>query len=230
MIGLYWLKSLCRTASGRATATAAGVALAVALTAILGVFVMSAAETMTARAITNVPVDWQVELASGADRAGVEKALTEAGVAQTTRPVEYAKVEGFSATTGDTQQVTGAGQVIGIAPDYLATFPKQVTLVSGTFDGPVLFSQTAANLHASVGDSINVMRLGLSPATVKVIGVAAIPNVDSLFQAVGVPPGLAQLIVGRSHRGLHHASPETPSGDIACPCACPGPSRWARSW
>jgi putative ABC transport system permease protein len=191
MIAHYWLKSLFRIAAGRTLATAAGIALSVAFAATLAIFVVSASYTMTARAVDNVPVDWQVELALGADRAAVETALDQASVAKSARPVEYAKVDGFSATIGDTQQVTGPGQAIGIAPDYLAAFPNQVALLSGSFDGPVLYSQTAANLHAVVGDEISIKRPGLAPATVRVAGVAAIPNIDSLFQAVGVPAGLA---------------------------------------
>ena len=191
MIARYWLKSLFRIAPGRTLATAAGIALAVAFAATLAIFVVSASHTMTARAIANVPVDWQVELAPGIDRTAVETALDQSGVAKSIRPVEYAKVEGFVANTGDTQQVTGAGQAIGLAPDYLATFPNQVTLLSGSFDGAVLYSQTAANLHAGLGDEISINRPGLPPAAVRVVGVAALPNVNSLFQALGVPPGLA---------------------------------------
>ena len=191
MIALYWLRSLIRVAPGRTLATAAGIALAVAFAATLAIFVISASYTMTARAVANVPVDWQVELAPGIDRRAAETALDQAGVAKLVRSVEYAKVDGFTATTGDTQQVTGPGQAIGIAPDYLTAFPGQVTLLSGNLDGPVLYGQTAANLHAGVGDEISVNRPGLAPATVRVAGVAAIPNIDSLFQAVGVPPGLA---------------------------------------
>ena len=191
MIALYWLRSLFRVAPGRTLATAAGIALAVAFAATLAIFVISASYTMTARAISNVPVDWQVELGPRIDQTAVQTALNQAGAAKLIRPVEYARVDGFAATTGDTQQVTGPGQVIGIPPDYLAIFPNQVTLLSGSFDGPVLYSQTAANLHAGVGDEISVNRPGLAPTTVRVAGVAAIPNIDSLFQAVGVPPGLA---------------------------------------
>ncbi len=175
MMAIYWLKSLLQTAAGSTAAAAAGIALAVALASVLGVFVVSATATMTERAIAHVPVDWQVEVAPGADSTAVESALAEAAVAQAIRRVMYAKVDGFSAMTGDTEQVTGPGRAIGIGPDYLVTFPGQITLLSGTADGPVLYSQTAANLHARVGDTI-------SPA---------IPNVDSLFQAVGVPAGLA---------------------------------------
>ena len=191
MIVLYWLRSLIRVAPGRTLATAAGIALAVAFAATLAIFVISASHTMTARAISNVPVDWQIELAPGIDRGAVETALDQADVAKLVRTVEYAKVDGFTATTGDTQQVTGPGQAIGIAPDYLTAFPNQVTLLNGSLDGPVLYSQTASNLHAGVGDEISVNRPGLAPAAVRVAGVAAIPNIDSLFQAVGVPPGLA---------------------------------------
>ena len=132
-----------------------------------------------------------MELAPGIDRTAVETALEQSGAAKLMRPVEYAKVDGFAANTGDTQQVTGPGQAIGIAPDYLTAFPNQVMLLSGSFEGPVLYSQTAANLHAGVGDEIGVSRPGLPPTTVRVAGVAAIPNVDPMFQAVGAPPGLA---------------------------------------
>jgi putative ABC transport system permease protein len=191
MMTAYWLKSLLRTAAGRTAATAAGIALAVALAAVLGIFVISAAATMTRQAVANVPVDWQIEIAPGADPAAVENALATAATPQAIRPVAYAKVDGFSAVTGDTQQVTGPGQVIGMGPDYLATFPGQLTLLSGTLGGPVLYGQTAANLHAGVGDTIRIARAGIPVATVTVSGVAAIPNIDSLFQAVGVPSGLA---------------------------------------
>jgi putative ABC transport system permease protein len=176
MIALYWLRSLLRTAAGRMVFTAGGIALAVALSAVLGVFVISAVEAMTAQAIVNVPVDWQVEIAPGADRTVVEHALVEAATPETTRALEYANVEGFSAITGDTEQVTGAGKVIGIAPDYVAVFLNQITLVSGSLEGPVLFSQTAANLHAGVDDTVTISRVGVPPARVAVTGIAAMPN------------------------------------------------------
>lgn len=191
MIALYWLWSLLRMTAGRIVAMSAGIALAVSLLAVLCVFAVSAADTMTARAVKNVPVDWQVEIAPGADRGAVEQALAKIGVARTVRAVEYAKVDGFSATTGGSEQATGPGQVIGVPVDYLQNFPNQVTLLSGAWDGPVLFSQTAANLHAAVGDSVTIKRPGLPPSAVKIAGVATIPNADSLFQVVGVPPGLA---------------------------------------
>ena len=191
MILVLWLKSLLRTTVGRLIATALGIAFAVALLAILGVFVVSAGETMTARAIANVPVDWQVEVAPGADVAAVGKALSESGAAKIVRTVEYAKVDGLSATTAGTQQVTGSGEVLGLPPDYQATFPRQIELLSGSSDGPLIFTQTAANLHVGIGDTVTIDRPGVGPATMTVAGIVAIPNVDLLFQAVGVPPGMA---------------------------------------
>ena len=92
MIVVYWFRSLVRTATGRMALTAGGIALAVALSAVLGAFVISAAETMTAQAIANVPVDWQVEMAPGANRAVVENALAGAAAPETTRAVDYANV------------------------------------------------------------------------------------------------------------------------------------------
>ena len=158
MIAILWLKSLFRTTIGRVAATAAGIALAVGLLLVLGIFVVSAGDTMTARAIANVPVDWQIELAPGADQTTVEKALADSGVAKTVQPVGYASVDGFSATTGTTQQVTGAGKVLGLPPGYQTAFPRQIQLLSGSADGPMIFTQTAANLHVGIGDTVAIQR------------------------------------------------------------------------
>jgi putative ABC transport system permease protein len=146
---------------------------------------------MTTRAIAGLPIDWQVQLDQGADAGAVAQALAATAPATAVETVEYARVEAFVADTGGTEQVTGPGQVVGIPDRYLAAFPGQLTPLVGRTDGPVLFSQTAANLHAGVGDSIVIRRPGLPDAGVEATGVAALPNVDSLFQAIGLTPGLA---------------------------------------
>jgi putative ABC transport system permease protein len=188
---LLWLRGLLRTAVGRTAATSLGIALAVSLLSVLVSFVVAAGSTMTARAISNVPVDWQIELAAGADRLTVEKALSDSRAARIVRAVEYAKVDGFSAATGGTEQVTGAGQVLGLPTDYQAIFPHQIELMSGSSDGPLLFMQTAANLHAGVGDTIAIHRPGMGMITTRIAGIVAMPNIDSMFQVVGIPPGMA---------------------------------------
>ena len=186
-----WLRNLWRTAAGRLIATAMGIAVATSLLAVLGVFATSAASTMTQRAIANVPVDWQIEIAPGAGVGTVETALSQAGVATEVRQVEYANVDGFSAITGQTQQLTGPGKALGIPLDYFDIFANQVTLLSGSLNGAVLYTQTAANLNVTPGDTITIHRHGLDDVQVQVAGVAALPNIDSLFQAVGVPAGLS---------------------------------------
>lgn len=74
----HWLIGLARTRSGRLVGTLGGVALTVAFVACLGAFLQSSMAEMTARSITQVPVDWQVQLLPGADRVAVEAALRSA--------------------------------------------------------------------------------------------------------------------------------------------------------
>jgi putative ABC transport system permease protein len=191
MIYFLWSRGLLRTAIGRMAATALGIAFAVSLLLVLGSFVVAAGSTMTARAIINVPVDWQIELAPGAEKSTVQEALTDSKVGKIIRSVEYARVDAFSASTGGTEQVTGAGQVLGLPADYQETFPRQIELLSGSIDGPLLFTQTAANLHVGIGDTITFHQPGEGTPNVKIAGIVAIPNIDSIFQAVGTPPGMA---------------------------------------
>lgn len=58
-------------------------------------------------------------------------------------------------------------------------------------DGVLVAQQTAANLQVTVGDTVTIQRVGLSPVDVKVDGVVDLPYADSLFQTVGVPAGVA---------------------------------------
>ncbi len=53
----------------------------------------------------------------------------------------------------------------------------------------MLAQQTAANLHAGVGDSVTIERTGLPPVQVTVAGVVALPNADSMFQIPGLHAG-----------------------------------------
>ena len=190
MIGL-WLRGTLVGRTGRLVGSIAGLALSVALLAALGTFVASSAQTMARRAIANVPVDWQVLLASTADAAHVTAAIRQATPAALLRRVGYADTAGLTATTGGTTQSTGAGQVIGIDADYNVRFANQIQVVLGTADGVLIATQTAANLHVTVGDTVTVQRLGVAPVDVKIAGVATLPNADSMFQAIGVPRGTA---------------------------------------
>ncbi|MBF6593023.1 MAG: ABC transporter permease [Thermaceae bacterium] len=189
-MSLVWFSGLLSRRPLRIWGAALGVALTVAFLACLGAFITSSTATMTARAVQNVPVDWQILLSPSADINTVAQATQMAGT-RALEPVGYADVAGFSASTGTTVQTTGAGKVLGISNTYRTAFPKEIRPLIGSTAGVLLAQQTAANLHAAVGDTITINRLGLPPVQVQVAGIVDLPEADSLFQAVGAPKGLA---------------------------------------
>ena len=146
---------------------------------------------MTERATVGVPVDWQIELLPGADPQAIREEIGSAAVLSRSAPVAYANVDGFEATGGGTVQVTGPGKVIGVEPSYFAGFPGNFRALVGDLSGVLIAQQTAANLHAAPGDHVTIHRPGVGDVLVTVDGVVDIPNADSLFQAVGAPPGAA---------------------------------------
>ena len=88
MIGL-WTRGLVLRRGGRLLAAAAGVAIAVALLASLGAFLTSSKSTMTKRASSSVFVDWQVQLASGADAAAALGTVAAAPGVSAALPVSF---------------------------------------------------------------------------------------------------------------------------------------------
>jgi putative ABC transport system permease protein len=157
----------------------------------MGIFLASSSATMTERAVAGVPIDWQVELTANADAATVRNAIVNTPTYQSSETVEYASVAGLSADTGGTVQTTGPGKVLGISRHYAAAFPRVIRRLTGSEWGILVAQQTAANLHVKEGDTVTIMRIGLSPARVTVDGVVDLPFADSLFQAIGVPAGAA---------------------------------------
>ena len=151
MIGA-WVKGIVTTRPGDLAVAAAGIVVATALVGIIGVFGMSSARTMTQRALTAVPVDWQVAVAAGADVGAVADKLAAIASLRATEKVGYADAAALTARTGDTTQTTGAGQMLGLRAGYAGKFPGQIRLLLGSAEGVLLAQQTAANLHATVGD------------------------------------------------------------------------------
>jgi putative ABC transport system permease protein len=186
-----WLKGIYTHRPERLFETIAGVALTIALLASLGTFIASSSATMTMRAISNVPVDWQILLSRGADENRFKSAIGETASYTALERVGYADVAGFTATTAGTVQTTGPGKVLGISARYRDSFPAEIRQLTGAGQGVLVAQQTAANLHVKEGDTVTVERIGLPPVQVKVDGVVDLPNADSLFQAVGVPPNTA---------------------------------------
>ncbi len=191
MLTLLWLKGLLAHRAGRLLGVLVGVALTVTLLVSLAAFIAASAASMTGRAIAEIPVDWQVQLVPGTDPATVVAALGQAVPTTAQEPVGYADAAGLAATTGGTVQTTGPGKVLGLDPTYQQQFPAELRLLIGSLDGVLVAQQTAANLHVTVGDSVRITRIGLPPASVSVAGVVDLPYADSLFQAIGLPPGTA---------------------------------------
>ncbi|MBO0813810.1 MAG: ABC transporter permease [Actinobacteria bacterium] len=188
---LTWLWGLLRRRPIRVAGSVTGIAVAVALFGSLGAFFAASKAHMTRQAAAGVIVDWQVQLAPGTSTAPAGRAIAGAPGVVRSLPVGYAPTTGLTASAGGTFQATGPGQVLGLPPGYAAAFPGELRFLLGARHGVLLAQQTAANLHAGVGTVIGIRRPGLPPLRVRVGGVVDLPAADSLFQAVGAPPGTA---------------------------------------
>ncbi len=184
-----WMGALVRRRTGRLTATAVGVALAVGLLACLGAFLSASKATMTQRAIDTVAVDWQVEAQAGTDASALASEIAATRRITASETVSFANTTGFESSKAGTTQTTGPGQVLGMTGTYRSTFPAQLRDLIGASDGVLLFQQTAANLAVQPGDTISIGRAGLASVTVTVDGIVDLPQADSLFQTVGAPVG-----------------------------------------
>ncbi|UCI30814.1 ABC transporter permease [Mesorhizobium sp. B4-1-4] len=191
MMFLLWIRGVLARRFMRVAGAAAGIALTVALLAAMALFLANAGASMTARAVSAVPIDWQVQVISGADPGLISKALPEAAPVKAVHQVRYADVAGFEARTGGTTQTTGPGQVVAFDSGYSSDFPAEIRLLSGSLDGALIAQQTAANLHVAPGDTVSIRRMGLPPTEVRIAGVVDLPDADALFQAVGLPPQAA---------------------------------------
>lgn len=188
---LLWIRGMLVHRFLRVAGAMAGIALTVALLATMALFLVNASASMTARAISAVPIDWQVQVVSGADPQVIGKALSDTSSVRAVHRVQFADIAGFEARTGGTTQTTGSGQVIAFDSTYSDDFPAEIRSLSGTAHGVLIAQQTAANLHVGPGDTVTVKRIGLAPVGIKIAGVIDLPDADSLFQAVGLPPQAA---------------------------------------
>ena len=168
---------------------AGGLSIATALTGVLALFAFQSSSTMTQRALMHIPVDWQLVVAPGWDSTTLAQAAFSAVPVTANRKVGYAAIPGLQAVTAGTTQTTGVAMVLGIPADYGAAFPGQIRLLSGGTSGVLLAQQTAANLHASVGQTVSILNSGGKSVSVTVDGIVDLPNANALFQAIGQPKG-----------------------------------------
>ena len=187
-----WIKGILHHRWGRMTAPILGIAITVALLASIGTFISYSGTSMTKKAIENVAIDWQIQMVPGSDEQAVTSALSQAAKYTALEKTGYADSAGFHAASADgTVQTTGPGKVLGISQEFSAKFPGEIRLLTGSGQGVLVAQQTAANLHAQIGDTVTIERVGLDPVKVKVDGIIDLPNADSLFQAIGLPAGAA---------------------------------------
>ncbi len=182
-----WLAGMLRRNPARLLAGAVGIAIAVALVAGLGSFLVSSQATMTKRAAAQVAVDWQVQVASGADPRSVLSAVRATPGTAIALPVGFAESPGLQSSVAGTSQQTGAAKVLGLPAGYAAAFPASMRLLTGTTNGALVAQQTAANLHVAPGDLVSIARAGSTTYQVRIAGVVELPQADSLFQRIGAP-------------------------------------------
>jgi putative ABC transport system permease protein len=188
---VMWVKGTALHRFGRLLGSVVGVALTVALVASLGAFLTASNAQLTQRAIRDVPVDWQIQAAPGADAGALRAQIATTVAPRLLEQVGYASVNGFRAQTGGSVQTTGPGKAVGVSDLYFGSFPAELRPLLGAAQGVLAAQQLAANLHVTVGDTLQILRVGLPAVAVKVDGVVDLPYADSFFQAVGVPAGIA---------------------------------------
>lgn len=185
MTARYVLESV-RRRGWETLAAALGIALTVAFVVSLASFVSRVGSSLTVRSAARVPVDWQVQVTSGAAIGQAEAPLRAVPGVASWRVVDYAQVPGLMANSPTGRRTTGRAYVVALPSDYASFAPGQLRSLSGSSTGVVLQQQTAANLAATPGSQVTVVGTG---ATVTVGGVVDLPNADSFFQVVGAPAG-----------------------------------------
>lgn len=186
-----WIVGLLRARAGRVLGMALCLACAVALLVDLGAFIDQSGRAMTKRALQSTTTDLQIELTPGADRGLVTDAVEKAAPGSLVAGLGYASVDAFELATGESVQTTGAGKAVGLPRGYFDHRGNDIRVLAGDLSGAVLLQQTAANLHAGVGDTVTLRRPAMGDARVTVSGIVDLKSADAFFQAVGVPAGAA---------------------------------------
>jgi putative ABC transport system permease protein len=178
-----WLAGLVRRRPARLVGAMIGVGFSLALLACLGAFIDSSVRAMTSRAVSGLPIDWQILFYSGANEQAVRAAVQATDPEAVMETVEYVDVPGLVAKTGETEQTTGEASVLGIDATYKKTFPTEIAPMAGADEGVLAAQQTAANLHVTVGETVTIQRAGgLPPVDVKIDGIIGLPDAGSIFQ------------------------------------------------
>ena len=174
MLYLIWLRGLLRQRWARIAGVIAGIAVAVALAGTLAGFFAAMRSSLTQQAIKDVAIDWQVQLAPGADPQQAVAQLARSPGYRNVFQVGYFDSPGFDSSISGSVQTTGSGKVLGLQSGYRSAFPAEIRDLVGRGD-VLLAQQTAANLHAEPGSLVSVKRPGLPSVQVRVDAIVDLP-------------------------------------------------------
>ena len=191
MVALTWLRGLLAHRRSRLLATAAGVAVGVALLASIGTFLSSTTSQMTDARRAAVPVDWQVEAQPGAARPRCSaRSRHYPGVTRALPVALRARPPACSATTGGSTQQTGPGRVLGLPAGYAQAFPGELRTLAGTRQRRAARPADGGEPARRPGDTIAIGRAGRPAGDgARSTASSTCPAADSLFQQVGAPVG-----------------------------------------
>jgi putative ABC transport system permease protein len=180
----------------RSLAALVGVAIASALITSVLLFGSASGTTVTRRALANLSVDAQVELAPTTDRAAAVVIVQADPAVRMALPFDLARFDGAASSNAGTATQTSAGVLVGIDPAYSAS-TGLLKLSSGSIGpGTVAISRDlASNLGAVPGGSIIVTLPGGSTETLQVSGIVSTVGADLILgpldpahRAAGVNP------------------------------------------
>jgi putative ABC transport system permease protein len=184
-----WLRGLWRRRTWYMIAASLSIAVTIAFGASLGSFISSSRSSLTARASQTVAVDWQVQVTPQGSPQLVGQALHAVPGVVSVVPVSYAKVLGLSSSSAGSIRTTGTAVIVSLPANYTTTFPKQLRYLVGHREGVLIAQQTAANLGAAPGSTIDIHLANGLIVHRFVGGVVDLPQADSFFQVVGTAPG-----------------------------------------
>src|SRR5260370_31390445 len=124
-----WTRGILATRWRHLAISAAGIVAATALVGVIGAFGVASGRTMTARALSAVPVDWQVALVAGADASSLLDRLSQSAPIRAARVVGYADSTSFTFAQDGTTQTTAAGAIVALPAAYAAILPCQIRVL-----------------------------------------------------------------------------------------------------
>jgi putative ABC transport system permease protein len=163
-------------------AAALGVAIATALAVSVVLFGIASGATMTRRALAELPVDAQAVLASGADAAAVSPVIAGDPAVSVAGPFDLIHFDAAALTRAGAATQTSVGVIVGIQPDYTATFGLFAIPQGSAQAGQVAISRDlATNLGATPGDTVTFQLPGGGHVDLLVSGIADIARADLLL-------------------------------------------------